>query len=123
MRNPRRSRTQGTDWSKPRLPGPVILLESRGLRACGLRHRRPFLLDSREDLMSATTMVPVTISSEARSFLDRLGQAEDLEKMIDRARHVVTGLLSIDIVLDEATEEMPSGVVLWAHRDDIGPES
>ena len=73
--------------------------------------------------MSTTTMVSVTISAEARSFLDRLGQAEDLEKMIDRARHVVTGLQSIDVVLDEATEEMPSGVVLWAHRDDVGPES
>jgi hypothetical protein len=73
--------------------------------------------------MSATTVVPVTISSEARSFLDRLGQAENLEKMIDRARHVVTGLQSIDVVLDEATEEMPPGVVLWAHRDDVGPES
>jgi hypothetical protein len=73
--------------------------------------------------MSTTTMVPVTISAEARSFLDRLGQAEEWEKMIDRARHVVTGLQSIDVVLDEATEEMPSGIVLWAHRDDVGPES
>jgi hypothetical protein len=73
--------------------------------------------------MSVTTMVRVTISSEARSFLDRLGQAEDLEKMIDRARHVVSGLQSIDVVLDEPTEEMPSGVVLWAHRDDVGLES
>jgi hypothetical protein len=98
-------------------------LESGGSLACGLRHGRPFLLDSREELMSATTMVPVTISSEARSFLDRLGQAEDLEKMIDRARHVVTGLQSIDVVLDEAMGDMPSGVVLWAHRDDNGLES
>jgi hypothetical protein len=73
--------------------------------------------------MSTTTMVPVTISSEARSFLERLGQAEELEKMIDRARHIVTGLRSIEVVLDEATEEMPPGVVLWVHRDDIGPGS
>ena len=43
--------------------------------------------------------------------------------MIDHARHAVTGLRSIDVVLDEATEEMPSGVVIWAHRDDIGPEN
>ena len=73
--------------------------------------------------MSTSTTVPVTISSEARSFLDRLDQTEDLEKMIDRTRHVVTGLQSIDVVLDEATEEMPPGVVLWAHRDDVGSES
>ena len=62
--------------------------------------------------MSTATMVPVTISPEARSFLERLGQVEELEKMIDRARHVVTGLMSeIEVVLDETTEEMPSGVV------------
>jgi hypothetical protein len=52
-----------------------------------------------------------------------LGQGEACEKMIDRARHIVPGLRSIDVVLDEATEEMPPGVVLWIHRDDIGPGS
>lgn len=83
---------------------------------------KPSLLDSRENLMSATTTVPVTISSEAQSFLDRFGLAEELERMIDHARHVVTGLEAIDVVLDEATEEMPSGVVLWAHRNEVGQE-
>ena len=33
--------------------------------------------------------------------------------MIDQARHIVPGLRSIEVVLDEATEEMPPGVVLW----------
>jgi hypothetical protein len=88
-----------------------------------LRQRQPFLLDSGEGPMSTTTMVPVTISPEARSFLDRPGQAEELEEMIDRARHMVTGLRSIEVVLDEATEEMPPAVVLWVHRDDIAPGS
>ena len=73
--------------------------------------------------MSTTTMVPVTISYDVRSFLDRLGQAEELEKMIERARQTVTGLRSIEVVLDEATEEMPPAVVLWVHRDDIDPGS
>ena len=41
--------------------------------------------------------------------------------MIERARHVVTSLRSIEVVLDEATEETPAEVVLWTHRDDIGP--
>jgi hypothetical protein len=41
--------------------------------------------------------------------------------MIDRARHVVAGLTWIEVVLDHASEEMPPGVVLWTHRDDIGP--
>jgi hypothetical protein len=78
------------------------------------------LLDSWEVLVSTSTIVPVTISPEAQAFLEGLGQAEQLQKMIDRARHTVTGLRSIEVVLDEATEEMPPGVVLWAHRDDIG---
>jgi hypothetical protein len=61
------------------------------------------------------------ISPEARAFIDRLGQREQFETMIDRARYVVPGLRSIEVVLDEATEEIPAGVALWAHRDDIGP--
>jgi hypothetical protein len=32
----------------------------------------------------------------------------------------VPGLRSIDVALDEATEETPPGVILWAHRDDVG---
>ena len=73
--------------------------------------------------MSTTTMVPVTVSPEARSFIDRMGQGEEFEKMIDRARHVVLGLRSIEVLLDDATEEMLPGVVFWVHRDDIGPGS
>jgi len=70
--------------------------------------------------MPTTTMVPVTMSPEARSFIDQIGRGEECEKMIDRARHVVPGLMSIEVVLDEATEEMPPGVVLWVHRDSMG---
>jgi len=71
--------------------------------------------------MSTTAMVPVTISPEAKAFIDRLGQGEDFETMIDRARQVVPGLRSVEVVLDDATKEIPPGVVLWTHRDDIGP--
>ncbi len=73
--------------------------------------------------MSTTTMAPVTISPEARSFIDRRDQGEELEMMIDRARQVMPGLRSIEVVLDDATDEMPPGVVLWVHRGDIGPVS
>ena len=73
--------------------------------------------------MSTATIAPVTISPDARSFVDRVGQTRELERMIDRARHVVSGLRSIEVVLDEATDEMPPGVVLWVHRGDIGPVS
>jgi len=71
--------------------------------------------------MSIPTMVPVTISPEARAFIDRNGQGAEFDTIIDRARQVVPGLRSIEVVFDEATEEIPPGVVLWTHRDDIGP--
>jgi hypothetical protein len=70
--------------------------------------------------MSTLTAL-VTISPEARSFIDRLGQNDELEQIIDQARQSVPGLRSIEVVLDEATEEMPPGIVLWTHRDNIGP--
>jgi hypothetical protein len=71
--------------------------------------------------MSTLAIVPVTISPEARAFIDRMGQHPEFEAMIDRARQVVPGLRSIEVVLEEAAEEMPPTVVLWTHRDDIGP--
>jgi hypothetical protein len=83
--------------------------------------RQPFFVDGGEGHMSTPTMVPVTISPEARTFVDQIGQRDEFEKMIDWARHIVPGLRSIEVVLDEATEEMPPGVVLWTHREDIGP--
>jgi hypothetical protein len=73
--------------------------------------------------MSISTVVPVTISTAARTFIDRLGQHRELEAMIERAGQVVSGLRSIEVVLDEATEEIVAGVVIWAHRDDIGADS
>jgi hypothetical protein len=73
--------------------------------------------------MSATMAVPVTISPNARAFVDRLGQHREFELMIDRAKHVVPGLTAIEVVLDDVTDEIPPGVVLWTHRDDIGSDN
>jgi len=67
--------------------------------------------------------IPVTIAPEAGAFVDRLGQRQEFELMIDRAKHVVPGLTAIEVALDDATDEMPPGVVLWTHRDDIGSEN
>jgi hypothetical protein len=66
--------------------------------------------------------VPVTIAPGALAFADRLGQREEFERMIERAKHVVPGLMSIEIALVKATDDVPSGVTLWAHRDDIGTD-
>ena len=41
--------------------------------------------------------------------------------MIDWTKHMVPGLTSIEVALDEATDEMPPAVVLWTHSDEIGP--
>jgi hypothetical protein len=73
--------------------------------------------------MTSTATVPVTISSEARSFVEGLHQGGDLETMIDRAARTVPGLRSIEVVLDEATAEMPAGLVLWVHRYAVDPGS
>ena len=72
--------------------------------------------------MSTAMTVPVTIAPEALAFVDRLGQRQEFERMIDRAKHVVPGLTSIEAALDEATDDMPPGVILWTHRDDIGTD-
>jgi hypothetical protein len=72
--------------------------------------------------MSTTMIVPVTIAADALAFVDGLGQREEFELMIDRAKHFVPGLSSIEVALDEATDDMPPGVILWTHRDDIGTD-
>jgi hypothetical protein len=62
--------------------------------------------------MSTRMTVPIAIAPEALAFVDRLGQRQEFELMIDRPRHVVPGLASIEIALDEATDDMPPGVIL-----------
>jgi hypothetical protein len=42
--------------------------------------------------------------------------------MIDRAKRIVPGLTAIDVALDEATADIPAGVILWTHRDDVGTD-
>jgi hypothetical protein len=72
--------------------------------------------------MSTVMTVPVTIAPEARAFIDMVGQREEFELMIDKAKHFVPRLSSIEVALDEATEDMPPGVILWTHRDDVGTD-
>jgi hypothetical protein len=73
--------------------------------------------------MSTALTVPVTIAPEALAFVDRLGQRHEFELMIDRAKHVVPGLAAIEVALDVATEDIPPGVILWTHRDDVGTDN
>ena len=72
--------------------------------------------------MSTTMTVPVTIAPDAAVFVERIGQRQEFEQMIDRAKQVVPSLVSIEVSLDEGTDDMPPGVILWTHRDDTGPE-
>jgi hypothetical protein len=72
--------------------------------------------------MCTTAIIPVEISSQARAFVEAVGQGEELAAIIDWARHLVPGLRSIEVVLDDATVDMPPAIVLWTHRDDVGPD-
>jgi hypothetical protein len=72
--------------------------------------------------MSTVMTVPVTIAPEALAFIDRLRLRQEFELMIDKAKNFVPGLSSIEVALDEATEDMPPGVILWTHRDDVGTD-
>ena len=74
-------------------------------------------------ILSATTAVPVAIAPEALAFVDRLGQRREFELMIERVKHFVPGLSSIEVALDEMPDDMPPGVILWTHRDDIGTDN
>ena len=73
--------------------------------------------------MSTTMAVPVTIAPEARAFVDHVGQSEEFDLMLERAKHVVPGLKAIEVELGEATDEIPAAVVFWTHRDDAGPDN
>jgi hypothetical protein len=64
--------------------------------------------------------VPVTISPEARAFIDMVGQGHEFELMLDRAKHVVPGLAAIEVALGEAADGIPHGVIFWTRRDEIG---
>jgi hypothetical protein len=72
--------------------------------------------------MSTVMTVSVTIAPEALAFVDRLHLRQVLELMIDKAKHFVPGLSSIEVALDEATEDMPPGVILWTYRNDVGTD-
>jgi hypothetical protein len=71
--------------------------------------------------MSTVATVPVMITPAARSFIDGHTQSEQFDRMLEWARQMVPGLTSIEIVLDDGTDEMPPAVVIWTHRDHIAP--
>jgi hypothetical protein len=75
------------------------------------------LAQSLGEFMSTTMTIPVTIAPEAAAFVDRMSQRREFELMIERPKHVVPGLTAIEVALDEGTDDMPPGVVLWTHRD------
>jgi hypothetical protein len=70
--------------------------------------------------VSTTATVPVTIAYDALALVSWLRERQEFERMIDRAKHVVLGLASIEVALDEATDEMPPRAILWTHCDNNG---
>ena len=73
--------------------------------------------------MSTTMTVPVTIAPEAWAFIDHVGQREQFDLMLERAKRVVPDLMAIEVELGEATDEIPAAVVFWTHRGDTGPDN
>jgi hypothetical protein len=57
---------------------------------------------------------------QALDLVDRLGQRHEFELIIDRAKQFVPILSLVKVVLGEATDDMPPGVILVTHRDEIG---
>jgi hypothetical protein len=70
--------------------------------------------------VSTTATVPVTIAYDVLALVNCLRERQEFERMIDRAKHVVPGLASIEVALDEATDEMPPGAILWTHFGNNG---
>jgi hypothetical protein len=73
--------------------------------------------------MSTTMTVPVTIAPEACAFIDHVGQREQFDLMLERAKRVVPDLMAIEVELGEATDEIPASVVFWTLRSDTGPDN
>jgi hypothetical protein len=69
--------------------------------------------------MSTAMAVPVTIAPDALAFVERSGQRQEFELMIDWAKHLVPSLSSIEVALDERAHDVPARVIFWTHRDDV----
>ena len=52
-----------------------------------------------------TTTVPTTISAEATAHVAELGMGEQFRQMLDHIRQTVTGLRSIDVILNRIVDE------------------
>jgi hypothetical protein len=73
-------------------------------------------------MAAVTTELPITISDQAQSFIERIGQQAEFRAMLEHVRRSVSGLRSIEVVLDDDSNEIPAGIVLWVHRDNASPE-
>jgi hypothetical protein len=48
-----------------------------------------------------------------------MGQREEFELMIQRAKHVVPALQAIEVASGEAEDGIPPGAIFWTQRDDV----
>jgi hypothetical protein len=73
-------------------------------------------------MAAAITEMPITISDQAQAFIHHVGRQAEFRALIEQVCRSVSGLRSIEVVLDDESNEIPAGIVLWAHRDNVGPE-
>jgi hypothetical protein len=66
----------------------------------------------------ATATIPLTVDPEADELVAELGMRSDLERMLDRARQTIPGLLRLHVVFGPPYDTGPEpSVVIEAYRD------
>ena len=69
--------------------------------------------------MGTVATIPVTIHPDATAFLAEVGQAQELEIMLEYARETIPALRSLDVVLHDFPETGPPSLTIDAHRDPL----
>jgi hypothetical protein len=73
--------------------------------------------------MSTTATIPVTITPEAAAHIQELGLQREFEHMLEHTKQVIPSLRTIRVEMSYEPDPCSEPVViLWAHRDDPGPD-
>jgi hypothetical protein len=68
--------------------------------------------------MGAIPAIPLTVDPEASALVAELGLQAELERMLEHARHTVSGLLQLYVVFAPPYDTGPDpAIVIEAHRD------
>jgi hypothetical protein len=72
--------------------------------------------------MATNVTIPVTVSAEAKAWIDQLGMQHEYEQMVAHAKQTLPGLKAIEVGFDEDPDKLTApGVILLARREHPGP--